>query len=474
MSHPGRHGGLAFQTAAGERIRALTAADLLGCVEGIGPDACIALHACLSQAQGASPDALRTALAELALSLNGETGFEAAVARVLALCIDAMPVGAARTACTTGQARFAARMADNFNAAEAARQALGQLATACVRAAFHASPKDFTANAVTQAIKDADFFALRVEPGPSDGVFTLLAQALPPSQAPVTPEMRAACGALVDDLAAPAAARRFRPLSTPAPLPIQIMPPLDESGHDSLSAAVQGFGIIVAAKDATGPVIVEHASLAQVKVGNWVAQPVIRPLTPALVDGAPVLFAEYNGRPFAGAGDAAAEADAGAVLDAVQAEAAARAQPFFTVEPFVPADPVNPTHAGVDQLPPPLAYGLDYAALAFWIPNSGALPKPLQDGDRFTPKAVPAEFQPTDFVPYLRQTQIAETGIAGDGARRIDVFPADVIPLHDDHPRHVLCAFAGGSAVLDVWRRPDGTGVVPVGTQHRSCGCPSG
>lgn len=271
-----------------------------------------------------------------------------------------------------------------------------------MRAAFHASPKDFTAKAVTQAIKDADFFALRVEPGPSDGKFTLLAQALPPSQAPVTPEMRAAYGALVDDLAAPAAARRFRPMSTPAPLPIQIMPPLDESGHDSLSSAVQGFGIIVAAKDATGPVIVGHASLAQVKVGNWVAQPVIRPLTPALVDG------------------------------------------------------------------------LDYAALAFWIPNSGALPKPLQDGDPFTPKAVPAEFQPTDFVPYLRQTQIAETGIAGDGARRIDVFPADVIPLHDDHPRHVLCAFAGGSAVLDVWRRPDGTGAVPVGTQHRSCGCPSG
>jgi hypothetical protein len=412
--------------------------------------------------------ALRETLSALEEALNGEEGVEAALGGVL----QAITVTDADLAkhYPAAVAAFRATMAGPWNGADAVRQALGQLTAGRVVATFHGVPDSFSADEVTARVEHADYFARRVgRAAPAGGAPEWIdgpLAALPAVQAGAAAEAELADAyksVAVPLLRANPAGRRFRPLPAPPPLAVAIAPPLTEAEFEDLSKAIQGYGIVVSARsDKTATPLPGHACLTTLKVGDtWSADPAIRPLMPAVTDGAPFLFAEYNGRPFAGAGDAAAGWDTGAVMTADERAAAEGAVAFATGEPWAPAD-----EADERLLPPPLAYGFEYAARAFWVPNSGALPNKLRGADAFTPGEVPEDVIPKDavYLPYHRQTPIAETMLASKGTPRIDIYPADVIPLCDDYPRQALSAFPGARAFLDIGRAPDGSGSFPAGT----------
>jgi hypothetical protein len=280
---------------------------------------------------------------------------------------------------------------------------------------------------------------------------------------------------LITDTIAGAA---FRPDPSPQPLPLLLAEGLDPEKLDKVNQRINGIGVVIAVTAPEWIVDVEvgrtnndatraHASLVRLDAVDDDGTPTgvvlslasVLPALPVLNAGSSELFITFSGDPLNGV-NLADSGQGGAILDDQQENEQKAGKPPYKVDDVTVGTAEHLTR------PPPLAYGLDYAARAFWVPNSGALPHQLraEESDPFSPGDMKKHSDwPTDddLKPYLRCTAISEITLeAAASNNRIGKVPEGVFPLAMDYPRRVISRFDDGSQTIDLFRRADGTGAL--------------
>ncbi|MEM7424457.1 MAG: hypothetical protein AAF441_00045 [Pseudomonadota bacterium] len=453
-------------------LSSLSFADLVGLlrdVEAVDPETLGVLE---DAEAGEVPDDGKTAderVAQLRETLNAavvalqeEAAVEAVIVALLRKVADssALEPTAERPAFDAAMRAFGEFLEEGFNGADAVRRSVGSIIS---RELVLKASRDL--DALNESLAEADLFARRLlgRTGTPQDLDQLL-DALPDSFAGVAPAtLRARLQERYREVATmlsspPAAEMRFVPDTSPQPLAIRILPGMDVAELTEISSALQGFGVVINSK-IRGDEDAGHGNLVRVNPGSSTIPTAVQPLIPGLSDGRPVLFAEYNGRPLAGASQTGIGG-----RDAIE-DAEQRAARELASRVYYNLDEAEEE----DLLPADLAYGAQYAAKAFWTPNSGRLPAGLRDGtDPSKPVKPAGDFKPQ--IPdgaayYLRRTAISETGLSEvDARKRISVVPADVFPLASDYPRIAKSAPAEATGYIDVFRNGDGTGALPDGT----------
>jgi hypothetical protein len=447
-------------------------------------------------------------LSELALILEDEAGLEAVLVKILDRAIVEKSLagklgladgGYLRTALSEAFAAFKLFLDQQLNAAEILRRDVGRAVMRALGDYAKTHQQDSMRKDIEKALQTADWFVrllngpVVVDPPALDHLSTGLDKSfgeLPPKEpknltdflterfATLDENHNLVGGAAYELITDTIAGAAFRPDPSPQPLPLLLAEGLDPEKLDKVNQRINGIGVVIAVTAPEWIVDVEvgrtnndatraHASLVRLDAVDDDGTPTgvvlslasVLPALPVLNAGSSELFITFSGDPLNGV-NLADSGQGGAILDDQQENEQKAGKPPYKVDDVTVGTAEHLTR------PPPLAYGLDYAARAFWVPNSGALPHQLraEESDPFSPGDMKKHSDwPTDddLKPYLRCTAISEITLeAAASNNRIGKVPEGVFPLAMDYPRRVISRFDDGSQTIDLFRRADGTGAL--------------
>ncbi len=250
-------------------------------------------------------------------------------------------------------------------------------------------------------------------------------------------------------------AENFRPDPAPQPLSLRIAPSFDLDILDQVNRRIIGFGIVIEVRPpGQNSPEVAHASLVSIEdsgSGDEVSKVAVLPMLPVVNDGTTAMFVRYDGVPVNGVYQPGT-LRGGAVLDSQQLREQEAAAKFLTYDN---ADLTVVQDVGALA---PLIYGFQYVGWAFWVPNSGALPKSLRaNTSAFRPKNPKAANH--GLQTYFRRTAISQVTISDTTAQpRIGVVPKGVFPLSSDYPRLVISRRGEIATTVNLFRSADGNG----------------
>lgn len=354
---------------------------------------------------------------------------------------------------------FRADIEGSFNASEAMRRDFGAL----VLAELSANIVFDDPATLASAIRTGDWFHRRIfgASAPQQALDTLIAPCIPQAQITRTDIAQLLTVAFaqrsMEILAETEALQRFRPDTSPQPLPIRIADTINPAKLDDTNSRISGLGFLIRSEKADGSGREDLHANAIALYGRGdsdpaLTDPTVLPTLPVMTPGCAGLFVQYGGAPLASP-NRPAPGRGGADMDPVQflqTQTKAKIR-GYRVEESVNAPPLRA-----------LAYGRKYAVSGFWVPGSGVLPKGVRaaPSDIFNPGPPSDDFKAPNGAlhPYLRRTAIGdmELNTATD-------IPKDVHPLANDDPRLVLESFAGGARKIELNRRADGTGGLLIG-----------
>lgn len=423
-------------------------------------------------------------LSGLAQKIESEQGCEEIVLRVLDLASItddgawqalADPQGAdlpVRPASFAPIADLRARLASNYNGADAARQATGSvIEQALIRHLARVAPDQ---QDLPQVLRSGDWYVARLgltepanptPPVPANPLQAWL-DALPP---PYAGELDATArqylrtglaesyGRAVIDLLPPADHVRTPPATVPPPIVIQFAVDHDQTAGDHFDDLFQGVGLLLK-RDEPDPQHWAYGNLADLKKGKsraaavTIAPRALHPLRPASEDGQRRLAVDYHGFPLA-------STKLNASADPEELDLA-----FYFFD-----DPGGPDLRKNGFTPvPALYYGARYRFAAFAVAASGALP-PLIAGTSpwmLRPDLGEGKLTGERTEVHSRRTAIGQVALFQKQAAarsQLDMAIPGVQPLFRDYPRLAMAAPHDGVAQRDLWRARSGAGLLPPG-----------
>jgi len=405
---------------------------------------------------------LGSELLEVLHTLQQESGVEQAIIRIFEygdnVIPDTDPVAA------EAWQGFKQTLLGPFNGAEAVRRANGIV----FRNALVKDPEKAD-NKWLESLYKSDYFVQRLYGDSDDNIFAAITEIFPKPALNLFPFpdkqesiLSSQFTALMDEwFPKNTDPVRFVPDHAPEPLPIQIAASSAATQLENFNTRFNGFGFAIKDSKTTNWAC---ASLAELDIyrETLTKSLVVLPLAPALINGIPQIYLEYNGFPLAHT----------IFKDTLPqgAETGSQPDPFYTVElADHVADHVDGGASGYAK-PPRLIYGHTYQVSAFAVSQYGALPGSLRDDrDKNEPWKLKPDFSPPKSTnpkivaeyTYLRRTAIGQISIIEDSKgkpARIGAAVAGVQPLANDYPRLALVCNSNAAGVLDVFRHSDGTG----------------